>query len=42
MEGITLGPKPPAFITPNVFAVLQEKFNLKLTGEDGKVECDAV
>jgi len=42
IQNITIGPKPPAFVTPNVFAVLQEKFNLKLTGKDGKVECDAV
>lgn len=28
--GKRLGPLPPAFITPNVFRVLQEKFDLKL------------
>jgi hydroxylamine reductase len=31
VKGINLGPNPPAFITPNVFKVLQEKFDLKLT-----------
>ena len=34
VRGITLGPNPPAFITPNIFKVLQEKFDLKLTGND--------
>ena len=33
VKGITLGPNPPAFITPNVFKILQEKFDLRLTGE---------
>ncbi|MCB2155593.1 hydroxylamine reductase [bacterium] len=33
VKGIRIGPKPPAFITPNIMAVLQEKFDLKLTGE---------
>ena len=31
VKGINLGPNPPAFITPNVFAVLQKEFDLKLT-----------
>jgi hydroxylamine reductase len=30
VKGITLGPKPPAFISPGVFKVLQEKFDLRL------------
>ncbi|QDT40165.1 Hydroxylamine reductase [Gimesia alba] len=30
IKGIRLGPEPPAFITPNVFQILQEKFDLKL------------
>ncbi|MDF1745724.1 MAG: hydroxylamine reductase [Gimesia sp.] len=30
VKGIRLGPEPPAFITPNVFKILQEKFDLKL------------
>lgn len=36
VKGINLGPQPPAFITPNVFAILQEKYDLKLTGTDAK------
>jgi len=31
VQGIRIGPEPPAFITPNVFKILQEKFDLKLT-----------
>lgn len=31
VKGIRLGPVPPAFVSPNVFKVLQEKFDLKLT-----------
>jgi len=31
VTGIRIGPAPPAFITPNVFKILQEKFDLKLT-----------
>ena len=36
VKGITLGPKPPAFVSPNVFKILQEKFDLRLTGENAK------
>ena len=32
VKGITIGPNPPAFITPNVFKILQDKFDLRLTG----------
>jgi hydroxylamine reductase len=32
VKGITIGPNPPGFITPNVFKVLQDKFDLRLTG----------
>lgn len=31
VKGIRLGPVPPAFITPNVFKILQDTFDLKLT-----------
>jgi hydroxylamine reductase len=41
VKGITIGPRPPAFVTPNVFAVMQEKWDLRLTGEDAKAECAA-
>ncbi len=42
IKGITLGPKPPAFISPNVFKVLQEKFDLRLTGKSAKEDLDRV
>ena len=38
VKGITIGPNPPAFITPNVFKVLQEKFDLRLPGPDAKAD----
>lgn len=34
IKGITLGPNPPAFITPNVFDVLQKRYDLRLCGSD--------
>jgi hydroxylamine reductase len=39
VKGIRLGPAPPAFISPNVFKVLQEQFDLKLT-QNAKPEAD--
>ncbi|MFO0863082.1 MAG: hydroxylamine reductase [Gemmataceae bacterium] len=30
VKGIRVGPLPPAFVTPNIFKILQEKFDLKL------------
>jgi hydroxylamine reductase len=36
VKGISIGPNPPAFVTPKVFCILQEKFDLKLTGTDAK------
>jgi hydroxylamine reductase len=39
VKGIRVGPAPPAFISPNVFKVLQEKFDLRLT-ENAKPEAD--
>ena len=30
VKGIRVGPVAPAFITPNIFKVLQDKFDLKL------------
>ena len=34
IKGISLGPNPPAFVTPNVFKTLQDGFDLKLVGND--------
>ncbi len=41
VKGVAIGPNPPAFVTPNVFKVLQDTFDLKLTGEDAKVDLAA-
>ncbi len=35
VKGITIGPNPPAFITPNIFKVLQSEFDLRLTPANG-------
>ncbi|MHB8898801.1 MAG: hydroxylamine reductase [Thermoguttaceae bacterium] len=40
VKGITIGPKPPAFVSPGVFKVLQDKFDLRLTG-DAKADLQA-
>ena len=42
VKNITVGPNPPAFITPNVFQVLQDKWGLKTMGQDGKADVEAV
>jgi hydroxylamine reductase len=34
IKGISIGPNPPSFVTPNVFKILQEKFDLRLTSGD--------
>jgi len=34
IRGISLGPNPPAFVSPNVFKTLQDGFDLKLVGND--------
>ncbi len=31
IKGIRIGPTPPAFVSPNVFKILQDKYDLKLT-----------
>ncbi len=38
VRGIRVGPIPPAFISPNVFKVLQERFDLKLTESEPPAE----
>ena len=42
VKGITIGPNPPAFVTPGVFKILQEKFDLRLTGDDAKADLEQV
>lgn len=36
VKNVYLGPKPPEFVTPGVLKVLQDNFNLKLTGDAKK------
>ncbi|MFW5829840.1 MAG: hydroxylamine reductase, partial [Planctomycetota bacterium] len=38
VKGIAIGPKPPAWVTPTVFKVLQDTFDLKLIGDDAKAD----
>jgi len=38
VKGIVLGPAPPAFVTPNVFKILQERYDLRLTGDDAQAD----
>lgn len=38
VKGISIGPSAPAFITPNIFRVLQDQFDLRLTGQDAKID----
>ncbi len=40
VKGISIGPKPPAFISPNVFKILQEKFDLRLTGDNAQADLE--
>ena len=42
VKGIRLGPNPPAFVSPGVLAVLQEKYDLKLTGSDPAGDLEAI
>lgn len=38
VKGIRLGPALPAFVTPNVLAILQEKYDLQPIGADGRAD----
>lgn len=42
VKNIRLGPKLPAFVTPNVLAMLQERFGLQPIGKDGARDVGAV
>jgi hydroxylamine reductase len=42
VKGVTIGPKPPGFVTPNVFKILQEKYDLRLTGESAEKDLELV
>lgn len=36
IKGIYIGPKPPEFLTPNIFEILRKKFELKLISDPEK------
>ncbi len=38
VKGVTIGPNPPGFVTPNVFKILQDEFDLRLAGQDAKAD----
>ncbi|BDU72298.1 hydroxylamine reductase [Mesoterricola silvestris] len=38
VKNIAVGPAAPAFLSPNVFKVLQDAYGLKLTGTDAKAD----
>jgi len=42
VKNIAVGPAAPAWITPNIFKVLQDAYGLKLIGKDGKADVLAV
>ncbi|GIW85908.1 MAG: hydroxylamine reductase [Isosphaeraceae bacterium] len=41
VKGIRLGPKPPGFLTPNVFKLLKHQFDLGLIGSDAHADLAA-
>ena len=41
VKGITIGPNAPAFISPNVFKILQDNYDLRLTGENANADLEA-
>jgi hydroxylamine reductase len=38
VKGITLGPQPPAFITPKLMQQLSERYDLRLTSQDAQAD----
>ena len=41
VKGISIGPNPPAFVSPNVFRILQENYDVRLTGDDAQADLAA-
>ncbi len=41
VKGITVGPNPPAFISPNVFQILQDEYDLRVISDDPKSDVKA-
>jgi hydroxylamine reductase len=42
VKGIRIGPAAPAWVTPNVMKVLQDKFDLRLIGNDPQADLAAI
>jgi hydroxylamine reductase len=42
VKGIRLGPKLPAFISPNVLKILVDRFQIQPIGMDGKADVERV
>jgi hydroxylamine reductase len=42
VKGIRLGPKPPGFLTPAVYKLLKEQFDLGLIGTDARADLEKV
>lgn len=42
VKGVRIGPNPPAFVSPGIFKILQDKFDLRLIGKDGKADLEEV
>ncbi len=38
VKGVNIGPNPPAFVTANVFQILKDKFDLRLTGKHAEAD----
>jgi hydroxylamine reductase len=38
VKGVRIGPRPPAFVSPKVFKLLQDAFDLQLIGTDAKAD----
>jgi hydroxylamine reductase len=41
VKGVRLGPNPPAFVSSNVFRILQDKYNLRLTNGHAAADVQA-
>jgi len=41
VKGITIGPAAPAFVSPNVMQILQDRYDLRLIGQNGAADCQA-
>jgi hydroxylamine reductase len=40
VKGITIGPRAPAFVSPGVFKILTDRFDLRLSGPSAKADLD--